>query len=134
MPVFGVRVYREATVYLEIEADSKEAAAKAADDELREYPVLSLDDECRSIGYTVMDLDANDEPLDEGVWFNSHAQHHDDGHCPACGSEEVEGEPFEVLENTAGQRMRCLECEATWGNEYVLSHYENLNAPNRKDC
>ena len=41
-------------------------------------------------------------------------------HCPACGSEGIEGTFVTTGGGEASQEMRCLACEARWTDIYTL--------------
>ena len=43
--------------------------------------------------------------------------------CSFCGSEEIEGEPFEANGGTCNQDLICLDCDSRWSDEYVLKEY-----------
>jgi hypothetical protein len=49
--------------------------------------------------------------------------------CPNCASSCIEGDSIEIGGNGASQSIRCLECDATWVDVYVLSGYEFLEVP-----
>ena len=40
--------------------------------------------------------------------------------CPACKSEEIEGDSFEVTYGYAYQPMYCIDCSNSWTNTYKL--------------
>jgi len=41
--------------------------------------------------------------------------------CPFCGSEDIEGDSFDVNEGKASQEMSCLDCEESWYDIYTLT-------------
>ena len=42
-------------------------------------------------------------------------------HCPACGSEGIEGDFVTTGGGEASQGMRCLKCDARWTDIYTLN-------------
>ena len=49
------------------------------------------------------------------------------GVCPACGSDEIEGDSITVEGTAAFQAVSCLVCYATWEDVYRLTGYRNLD-------
>jgi transcription elongation factor Elf1 len=43
------------------------------------------------------------------------------GHCPYCGSDEVEGDSLDAEGNHVYQVCTCCKCEAAWTDEYTLT-------------
>ena len=50
-------------------------------------------------------------------------------HCPLCGSDQIEGGPFECEEGIASQEMRCLACDGHWDDVYILVNIYNPDWP-----
>lgn len=49
------------------------------------------------------------------------------GHCPVCGSDEIQGGPVDVDGNQATQEVSCDACNSTWDDVYTLTGYRNLD-------
>ena len=47
-------------------------------------------------------------------------------YCPVCQGCEVNAGKIEVDDSMATQSCWCLECEATWVDQYELTGYEDL--------
>ena len=47
-------------------------------------------------------------------------------HCPACLSEDIVGDSFNVEEGYCTQEMSCNACDATWTDEYELTGITDL--------
>jgi hypothetical protein len=43
--------------------------------------------------------------------------------CPACGSGDIEGQEVEIGPGTAGQDVRCFDCNAEWREYYTLKSF-----------
>ncbi len=43
--------------------------------------------------------------------------------CPACGSDDVEGEGVSIGAGSATQECGCNQCEAEWADTYLLTGY-----------
>ena len=52
------------------------------------------------------------------------------GHCPFCGSEDIEGDGVDVDGDGATQEVSCSSCEASWYDTYQLTGYRTINVPN----
>ncbi len=48
------------------------------------------------------------------------------GRCPLCRSDEIEGASVEVDGDMTEQSMSCLNCEATWQEQYVAFGMSNI--------
>ena len=48
------------------------------------------------------------------------------GCCPACKSENIEGDEVVIDEGQALQTISCLDCEATWTDVHTLVRYSFL--------
>ena len=46
--------------------------------------------------------------------------------CPVCGSNQIEGGPFEADSSTAYQEVTCLDCDSGWNDIYNLVGYGDL--------
>jgi len=47
--------------------------------------------------------------------------------CPCCGRfENIEGNDWESDAGIAWQHITCLDCGATWRDEYILEGYGDL--------
>lgn len=46
--------------------------------------------------------------------------------CPVCGSTNIEGDGAEFYSGGIQQRVACLECGASWYDDYVLKGYDNI--------
>lgn len=57
---------------------------------------------------------------------------HGYGSCPQCGSDQVEGNEFDVEQNRAFQACSCAFCGAQWSDDYQLTGY-TLSEPGRFD-
>lgn len=42
----------------------------------------------------------------------------DNGHCPVCGSGDIEGEQIDVYVDGCYQPCKCIECGAHWNDTY----------------
>lgn len=51
------------------------------------------------------------------------------GVCPACGSDQIEGESVDIEAGGASQGMRCTECGAFWIDCYELTEYVKTGEP-----
>lgn len=40
--------------------------------------------------------------------------------CPVCGSEDIEGDSFDVDAGSAAQRIDCNDCNSYWIDDYRL--------------
>jgi transposase-like protein len=49
--------------------------------------------------------------------------------CPVCGSNYIEGNFVETGGGVARQGMICLDCGATWVDQYALTGYTGLVEP-----
>ena len=47
-------------------------------------------------------------------------------HCPACDSQEIEGESVDIEGDIALQEVGCLKCNATWTDSYRLNGFNLL--------
>ncbi|KZX58041.1 hypothetical protein A3709_20735 [Halioglobus sp. HI00S01] len=47
--------------------------------------------------------------------------------CPVCREDSIEGDMLEVQGNMAFQPVRCLGCDSTWVDTYVLRGYQHLD-------
>lgn len=57
--------------------------------------------------------------------------------CPACESEQIQGHSIEVNAGRAHQEIDCLDCGASWSDDYALSGYSHLSTPDadtEEDC
>ena len=43
--------------------------------------------------------------------------------CPKCGSDQIEGYGIDVEHDKASQKVVCLDCPATWYDQYSLNGY-----------
>jgi hypothetical protein len=41
--------------------------------------------------------------------------------CPSCGSTDISGSQFDVIEGACWQNITCQECGAEWTDEYELT-------------
>jgi len=46
--------------------------------------------------------------------------------CPACGSTQIDGGPFECCVTSAWQTVSCLECEYEWVDTYSLNDVQTV--------
>ena len=46
--------------------------------------------------------------------------------CPACGSEDIEGQEVTIEAGIAFQDITCNECDSSWTDEYTLTGYDKL--------
>lgn len=44
--------------------------------------------------------------------------------CPGCGSDQIEGDSFDVESGLVSQQVRCLDCERRWADVYRLAEVE----------
>ena len=42
-------------------------------------------------------------------------------HCPVCGSGQIDGHNIDIEGHYAYQNVTCLNCQATWGEEYIAN-------------
>lgn len=49
------------------------------------------------------------------------------GVCPACGSNQIEGDSTEIDGASATQEVSCLDCSASWKDFYKLAGYLDLD-------
>ncbi len=49
-------------------------------------------------------------------------------HCPACGSDQIEGQEVEILKGAAAQDMSCLDCDTEWREYYVMNDFSFYGA------
>lgn len=42
-------------------------------------------------------------------------------HCPYCGSDQIEGQSFDVEDGKVYQEVVCVVCSAQWQNQYTLT-------------
>lgn len=47
-------------------------------------------------------------------------------YCPACGSEDFEGQEISVVAGEATQSCYCHECGSEWMDTYILTGYMDL--------
>ena len=50
-------------------------------------------------------------------------------HCHVCRSDNIEGCGIEVNSNIAWQPIRCVVCDASWSDQYILHSYEMTETP-----
>ncbi len=43
------------------------------------------------------------------------------GHCPYCGSENIEGQSIDIDGDTAEQEVGCNDCNKSWYDKYRLT-------------
>lgn len=51
---------------------------------------------------------------------------YDGGFCPVCDNHQLEGDSINMERGAVSQRIRCLECQATWYDVYKLVGYDEL--------
>jgi hypothetical protein len=66
---------------------------------------------------TISDDDARDYVRQGGV------------SCPACGSEDIEGDGYESDAHYVAQPMECHDCRAKWTDVYSLAYIEIVIRP-----
>ena len=48
------------------------------------------------------------------------------GHCPNCGSEQIEGGSIDVEGENAYQQVSCNDCDQQWNDIYQLVGVEGV--------
>lgn len=76
--------------------------------------------------------------LPKGISLSSEAYQRKQGACcPACESEQIQGHFIEVNAGMAHQEIDCLDCGASWSDDYALTGYSTLVVPEpneEEDC
>lgn len=49
--------------------------------------------------------------------------------CPVCGCTELDGQSVTIDSGKAYQPIFCTDCDAQWIDEYALTGYTELEAP-----
>ena len=55
------------------------------------------------------------------------------GLCPFCGSDEVEGDSFDVEGDIVHQESCCNACDSEWSAGYKLHDYVTVNNTQEKE-
>lgn len=48
-------------------------------------------------------------------------------HCPFCDTDQLEGDGVEIDGRNAYQEIRCLKCDKSWTDYYVLIGYNETS-------
>lgn len=54
------------------------------------------------------------------------------GHCPCCGSDQIEGSSWDVYNEYAQQEVSCVNCGAAWDDIYRLVDIEITRRPDHE--